>query len=54
MEFMEKEAENEMMRLQKFLSEAGVASRRKSEEYILDGKVTVNGKVVNQFYLISL
>ena len=45
---MEKEAENEMMRLQKFLSEAGVASRRKSEEYILDGKVTVNGKVVNQ------
>jgi 23S rRNA pseudouridine2605 synthase len=33
-------------RLQKILSRAGVASRRKAEEYILDGRVTVNGKVV--------
>ncbi|MBC8570928.1 pseudouridine synthase [Zongyangia hominis] len=31
-------------RLQKFLSEAGVASRRKSEEYIAAGRVTVNGR----------
>jgi len=33
-------------RLQKFLAEAGIASRRKCEEYILQGKVKVNGEVV--------
>lgn len=33
-------------RLQKFLAEAGVASRRKAEQLILDGKVKVNGKVI--------
>lgn len=33
------------MRLQKFMAEAGVASRRKCEEMILKGEVTVNGKV---------
>lgn len=31
-------------RLQKYLSECSVASRRKSEELILQGRVTVNGK----------
>ncbi len=31
--------------MQKFLSECGVASRRKSEELILAGKVRVNGRV---------
>ncbi len=36
----------EEMRLQKFLAECGIASRRKCEELILDGKVTVNGEVV--------
>lgn len=35
-------------RLQKFLAEAGVASRRKAEEFIVDGKVKVNGKVVKE------
>ena len=34
------------MRLQKFLSEAGVASRREAEDYIRDGFVLVNGDVV--------
>lgn len=34
----------ELLRLQKFLAEAGVASRRKSEELILQGKVKVNGR----------
>ena len=34
------------MRLQKFLAEAGVASRRASEQIILAGHVTVNGQVV--------
>jgi 23S rRNA pseudouridine2605 synthase len=33
-----------MVRLQKFLAEAGVASRRASEQIILAGRVTVNGK----------
>lgn len=35
-----------MERLQKVMAHAGVASRRKSEQLILDGKVTVNGEVV--------
>ncbi len=35
-------------RLQKILSEAGIASRREAEKFILDGRVTVNGKVVNE------
>lgn len=33
------------MRLQKYLSRAGVASRRSSEELISAGRVTVNGHV---------
>jgi 23S rRNA pseudouridine2605 synthase len=33
-------------RLQKFLAEAGVASRRAAEQFILDGRVAVNGKLV--------
>ena len=35
-----------MVRLQKFLAEGGVASRRASEELILAGAVAVNGKIV--------
>lgn len=35
-------------RLQKYLAECGVASRRKCEEYILQGKVQVNGKTVTE------
>ena len=38
----------EEIRLQKFLAEAGIASRRKAEELILQGKVQVNGKVVTE------
>ena len=34
------------VRLQKFLADTGIASRRKAEEYILQGKVKVNGQVV--------
>ena len=33
-------------RLQKFLANAGIASRRKCEELILDGKIEVNGIIV--------
>lgn len=37
-----------MERLQKVLAHAGVASRRKAEQMILDGKVKVNGKVTKE------
>lgn len=37
-----------MWRLQKIMAHAGLASRRKSEEFILQGRVTVNGKVVDR------
>ena len=37
-----------MERLQKMLARAGVASRRKCEELILQGRVRVNGRVVTQ------
>ena len=39
---------NEEIRLQKYLSECGIASRRKCEEYILEKKVKVNGKIVEK------
>jgi 23S rRNA pseudouridine2605 synthase len=35
-------------RLQKILSQAGVASRRKAEELIVQGRVTVNGTAVTE------
>jgi 23S rRNA pseudouridine2605 synthase len=37
-----------MERLQKLLSQAGVASRRASEQLILDGRVSVNGTTVRE------
>lgn len=37
-----------MVRLQKFLAEAGVASRRAGEQIILAGRVAVNGEVIRQ------
>ena len=40
--------EDNKVRLQKFLANSGVASRRKCEELILEGKVSVNGKVINE------
>ena len=35
-------------RLQKFLASAGIASRRKCEELILEGKIEVNGAIVTE------
>ncbi|HEX7654755.1 MAG TPA: pseudouridine synthase [Verrucomicrobiae bacterium] len=35
-----------MVRLQKFLADAGVASRRAGEQFILEGRVAVNGEIV--------
>ncbi len=37
-----------MARLQKILSQAGIASRREAEELILQGRVTVDGRVVDR------
>ena len=34
------------MRINKYLASAGLGSRRKCEQYILDGRVSVNGKVI--------
>ena len=34
-------------RLQKYIASCGVSSRRKAEELILDGKVKVNGVLIN-------
>lgn len=38
--------EESQERLQKFLAQAGIASRRKAEQLIQDGRVTVNGRIV--------
>ncbi len=35
-------------RLQKILASAGIASRRKAEEFIVEGRVQVNGQVVTE------
>ena len=45
---MKKPANAAAVRLQKFLAEAGLASRRKAEEIIQSGRVRVNGKVVTE------
>lgn len=39
---------SELVRLQKVLAEAGVASRRACEEIIAQGRVRVNGKVIRE------
>ena len=39
---------NEGVRLQKVLSQAGIASRRNTERMILDGRVEVDGRVVTE------
>lgn len=40
------------MRLQKFMAHSGAASRRKAEEYILDGRVKVNEEVITELGFI--
>lgn len=37
-----------LMRLQKYIAEAQIASRRKAEEMILKGRVSVNGKIITE------
>lgn len=38
----------EQIRLQKYLADCGIASRRKAEELILQGKVKVNGQIITE------
>ena len=39
---------NEQIRLNKYMANAGICSRREADEYITDGKVSVNGTVVTE------
>jgi 23S rRNA pseudouridine2605 synthase len=43
---MAKNAERESIRLNKFIADCGVASRRKADQIIEEGRITVNGKKV--------
>ena len=36
-----------MMRLNKFIAESGITSRRKAEELILQGRISVNGEIIS-------
>ena len=38
----------EKIRLQKFLANSGIASRRKCEELIKQGKIRVNGNIITE------
>jgi 23S rRNA pseudouridine2605 synthase len=42
------EVEKDEVRLNKFIANAGVCSRREADELILSGKITVNGEVKNE------
>lgn len=43
----ENKEQNEI-RLQKYIAQSGITSRRKAEELIVQGKIKVNGKIVNE------
>lgn len=43
------QATKKKIRLNKFLSECGIASRRKSEEFIKEGRIIINGKVITDY-----
>lgn len=40
--------DTDLIRLNKFLANAGLCSRREADDYILNGSVTVNGTVINE------
>lgn len=48
-EFKRPATETEGYRLNRFISNAGVCSRRAADDYIADGRITVNGQVVTDF-----
>lgn len=39
--------QKKLIRLNKYISDSGIASRRKSEEYILQNRVSVNNQLIN-------
>lgn len=43
-----KKAPDDLIRLNRYISNSGVCSRRKADELILNGEVTVNGEVVKE------
>ena len=44
----------ETERIQKLLSQLGICSRRKAEEYILEGRVKVNGEIISLGFKCTL
>ena len=46
------EGDCDLLRLQKYLADCGVASRRASEELIKSGRVAVNGEIVREMGVI--
>src|SRR5690349_10289003 len=44
----DKKSEDAKIRLNKYISNSGVCSRREADTLIADGKVTVNGKVITE------
>ena len=47
-ELVRKDHKLEKMRLQKYIALCGICSRRKAEELIAEGKVSVDGKIVTE------
>lgn len=39
--------QKKLIRLNKYISDSGIASRRKSEEYILQNRISVNDQIIN-------
>ncbi len=50
--FVKKIGDKKLVRLQKFLADCGVASRRGAEDIIKQGRVTVNGEKVTQMGIV--
>ncbi|MFN7115433.1 MAG: pseudouridine synthase [Saprospiraceae bacterium] len=47
-------ADNEPMRLNKYIAHCGISSRRQAVDFVKKGEVTVNGEVVKEpFYLVQ-
>jgi 23S rRNA pseudouridine2605 synthase/16S rRNA pseudouridine516 synthase len=45
---MKKKVQEEKVRINKYLAMCGVASRRAADELVLDGKVSVNGRIADE------
>ena len=49
---MNKNSDEENIRLNKFIAQSGLCSRRKADNLILKGKVSVNGKTIKKMGII--